>query len=71
MPDNGIESIQDFIKIMNYYKEDMDSKTYKKLIWESNFYLAKLFVASQQFELAENKLRSIYFDMKEIFQHNR
>ena len=30
--ENGIESLRDFLKIINYYKEDMDKMTYRKML---------------------------------------
>jgi hypothetical protein len=30
--ENGIESLKDFLKIMDYYREDMDKITHKKML---------------------------------------
>ena len=64
--ENGIDSIKDFIKIMNYYKEDMEPHTFKKMLWDSNLYLAKLDIHKKDFTSAEKQLRSIYFDAIEL-----
>jgi len=63
---NGIESLQDFTKIMNYYKEDMDSMTYKKMMCDSQFYIAKLYIHKKEFQEAERQLREMYFDAIEL-----
>ena len=64
--ENGIDSINDFIKIMNYYKEDMDLHTFKKMLWDSNLYLAKLQIHKRDYMGAEKQLRNIYFDAIEL-----
>jgi hypothetical protein len=63
---NGIESIKDFMKIMNYYREDMDKMTYKKMMCDSQFYLAKLHIHNKEFFEAERQLREMYFDAIEL-----
>lgn len=59
-PENGIEALQDFIKIITYYKEDMNQMVYKKMYCDSNIYLAKNYLHLEKAAKAQKIALKIY-----------
>ncbi|CAI2369054.1 unnamed protein product [Moneuplotes crassus] len=59
-PENGIEALLDFIKILNYYKDDMEQMIFKKMFCDSNLKLAKNYIYTDQRGKAKEIAESIY-----------
>lgn len=64
--DEGIESLNDFCLILDYYHQDMDEKVYTKMKTLAKFYIGVWYFRKKEIDSAELVLRGILADLEAL-----
>jgi len=65
MLDKALKYLNDFLLIINFYKQDMESKSYYKLRTHAIYYIGIAFFQLGDSEMSEKMLREIQIDLIE------
>lgn len=64
--EEGIQSLNDFCLILDYYHQDMDEKVYLKMKTQAKFYIGVCYFRLKNLNATEIVLRQILTDLEEI-----
>lgn len=64
--EEGIQSLNDFCLILDYYHQDMDEKVYTKMKTQAKFYIGVCYFRKKNIDATEIVLRGILDDLEEI-----